>query len=301
MPDLAKIQAINEQKERNERLLNVVKNSSAGADEVREAVAAGAEVNTKNGRAMLDAAKHPNYEVMDALIDLGALSDGMSRKYLASVCDYRGYKKADKEKYFELIEKAIRLTGPDDDYFEPYINNRAAEGDLEGLILFKERFELSDEYVTGHIYPRVIFEIIKQNRTDVLAYIQNNRDWIDSFCLDSAVAGGEEAVLEYILEHSEFCTPSRSSVATALFAGRTGVLEMLSDVGYDFEGRSEFFLEKACRATMSTGFAPLEYLLEYGYKLSDSYGGKTVLDNALSDGNFRLVKYIRQKLGDDAI
>lgn len=299
MPDMAKIQALNEQKEKDARLVDLTKDGATEADEVRALLTDGANVNVKGSRAMLNACKRFNYDVVRALIEFGALSTPIARKYLGSLCDYRGFDKTDKEQYFALVDYAIEITGRDDDYFEPYINNRAAVGDLKSLTEFKERYELTDDYVARHVYPRIIFEIIKDKREDMLAYISSHRDWIDKTCFDSAVAGGEEEVLEYILDNSEFYEPSRQAVATALFAGRTGVLDMLSDIGYDFEGRDGFFLEKACRATMSTGFTPLEYLLSHGYKLTDSYRGKTVLDNALADGNFKLTQYVRDALSEE--
>ena len=297
MPDKAKLQALNEQKEKDERLLELAKSNFTNAAEARLALSEGANVHAKGSRAMLNACKRFNYEVIRTLIEFGALSMPIARKYLASLCDYRGFDKTNIEDYFALLSEAIAVTGRDDNYFEPYINNRAAVGDMEGLNRFKFRFELTDDYVVRHVYPGIIFEIINNSHDDMLAYITGNREWIDQKCFDSAVAGGEEAVLQYIFENSDLIAPSRASVANALFAGRTGVLDMLSDVGYDFENHDPFFLEKACRATMSTGYAPLEYLLEHGYKLTDSYGGKTVLENALADGNYKLTQYVRERLG----
>lgn len=293
MPDKARLQALNEQKEKDERLLELAKSNFTNAAEARLALSNGANVHAKGSRAMLNACKRFNYEVIRTLMEFGALSMPIARKYLGSLCDYRGFDKTDIEDYFALLDSAIEITGRDDDYFEPFINNRAAVGDMEGLDRFKRRFELTDDYIARHVYPGIIFEIIKNAHEDMLAYITTSRDWIDKSCFDSAIAGGEEVVLQYIFEHSEPGTPSRAAVATALFAGRTGVLDMLSDVGYDFENHDPFFLEKACRATMSTGYAPLEYLLAHGYKLTDSYRGKTVLENALADGNFKLTQYVR--------
>lgn len=296
MPDMAKIQALNEQKEKDARLVDSTKNGETEAGEVRKILSDGANVHVKGSRPMLNACKRFNYDVIRALVEFGALSMPIARKYLGSLCDYRGFDRTDKERYFALLDYAIEITGRDDDYFEPYINNRAAVGDLPALTEFKEHYELTDDYIARHVYPRIIFEIIKDKCEDMLAYITSNREWIDKTCFDSAVAGGEEEVLEYILDHSELYEPSRQAVATALFAGRTGVLDMLSDIGYDFEGRDGFFLEKACRATLSTGFKPLEYLLAHGYKLTDSYRGRTVLENALADGNFKLTQYVRDNL-----
>lgn len=293
MPDKVKLQALNEQKEKDERLLELVKSDFADAEGVRLALSNGANVQAKGSRAMLNACKRFNYEVIRTLMEFGALSMPIARKYLGSLCDYRGFDETDIEDYFALLDSAIEITGRDDDYFEPFINNRAAVGDMESLDRFKRRFGLTDDYIVRHVYPGIIFEIIKNAHEDMLAYITTNRDWIDKSCFDSAIAGGEEVVLQYIFEHSEPGTPSSAAVATALFAGRTGVLDMLSDVGYDFEDHAPFFLEKACRATMSTGYAPLEYLLAHGYKLTDSYKGKTVLENALADGNFKLTQYVR--------
>lgn len=297
MPDMEKIQALNLQKERDETLILITKDPAVSSEQVREIISQGASVSAKGGRAMLNACKRFNYPVIRVFIEFGALSQQIARKYIGSLCDYKGFDKTDKSEYFSAIEYAIGVTGRDDDYFEPYLNNRAAVGDMESLTEFKNRFELTDDYIAHHILPRIIFEIIKNGYSDVLAYISDSRDWIDKSCFDSAVAGGEEEVLEYILDHSEFYVPSSQAVATALFAGRTGVLDMLSDIGYDFEGRDAFFLEKACRASMTTGFAPLEYLLAHGYKLTDMYKGKSVLDNALADGNFKLAQYVREKLG----
>ena len=295
MPDMAKIQALNEQKQRDEKLIELTKSGFTNAAEIRLALSEGANVHAKGSRAMLNACKKFNYDVIKTLIEFGALSMQIARKYLGSLCDYRGFDKTDKESYFSILDDAIELTGRDDDYFEPYLNNRAAVGDTESLAVFKTRFGLSDDYIARHIYPRIIFEIINNGHEDMLAYISSHRQWIDQTCFDSAVAGGEEAVLMYIIDHSELYVPSRQAVATALFAGRVGVLDMLSDIGYDFENGNEFFLEKACRATMTTGMAPLEYLLAHGYKLTDSYRGKTVLENAVADGNFKLAQYLREK------
>lgn len=293
MPDKTKIQAINEQKERDAALLALVKNPYTRSGEIERALSEGANVHARGGRAMLDACKRFNYEVIKTLADFGALSQSIARKYLGSMCDYKGFDKTDLQQFFAMIDYAISITGSDDNYLEPYINNRAAAGDMAGLQAFKSRFTLSDVYVAQHIYPRIIFEVINNRHDDILTYVTSHRDWIDKSCFDSAVAGGEQDVLAYIIDRSDFYLPSRQAAATALFAGRTGVLDMLSDIGYDFEGRDEFFLEKACRATMTTGFAPLEYLLEHGYTLNDKYRGRTVLENALIDGNTQLAAYVR--------
>ena len=297
MPNMEKIQALNLQKERDERLITLTKDKDATPEQVRSLLTEGANVLARDCRAMLNACKKFNYPVINVLIEFGALSRPIARKYIGSLCDYRGFDKTDLNAYFDRLESAIAITGADDDYFEPYLNNRAAVGDMEGLTVFKTRFGLTDEYVVRHVLVRIIFEVINHGYEDVLAYVSSNRQWIDQSCFDLAVSGGEEKALEYILDHSDFTTPSRAAVATALFAGHMGVLDMLSDIGYDFEDCDEYFLAKACRATMTMGMVPLEYLLEHGYSLEGSYCGKTVLENALADGNFKLAQYIREKLG----
>lgn len=295
MPDSELNRAKQLQREKDAGLLALIKNPYAKSHEIERLLQDGADVHCKGSRAMLDACKRFNCEAVRTLIDFGALSMPIARKYLGSMCDYKGFDKRDKAEFFELIDYAIGVTGTDDDYLEPYINNRAAEGDAERLMEFKKRYNLTDSYIAAHIYPRIIFEIINNKYDDMLAYVSSHRDWIDKSCFDSAVAGGEQAVLEYILEHSDYYIPSPQAAATALFAGRTEVLDMLSDIGYDFEGHSEFFLEKAARATLTTGYKPLEYLLSHGYKLTDTYRGKSLEENALSDGNFKLAQYVREK------
>lgn len=298
MPDRAKIQAITEQKERDAALLALAKNAYTRGAEIERALADGANVHARGSRAMLDACKRFNYEAVVTLISFGALSKPIARKYLGAMCDYKGFDNNQSEAFFALIDYAVSVTGADDNYLEPYINNRAAEGDMESLNAFKQRYNLTDAYVAMHVYPGIIFEIINNGHDDTLAYVSSHCDWIDKSCFDSAVAGGEEAVLAYIMDHSDFYMPSRQAAATALFAGRTGVLDMLSDVGYDFESHDPFFLEKACRATLTTGYAPLLYLLEHGYKLTDAYRGRTVLENAVIDGNAQLAAYVREHVGE---
>ena len=45
------------------------------------------------------------------------------------------------------------------------------------------------------------------------------------------------------------------------------------------------FLKKAARAAFNDGGRMLKYMFAHGYSAKDCYGGKSLRDNALADGN----------------
>ena len=79
-------------------------------------------------------------------------------------------------------------------------------------------------------------------------------------------------------------TPSDNAVGQAVFTGSTEVLDILLHCGYWFNRNPEF-LKKAARAAFNDGGRMLKYMFAHGYSAKDCYGGKSLRDNALADGN----------------
>lgn len=161
----------------------------------------------------------------------------------------------------------------------------AVQGRLDKLRALMKRYYLTEAEVAKSVYIRIIFEIILNTHDEMLEFINGHVDWQDPTALDLAVSGGDWVVLEYLIKGGKVkLEPSEKAVSQAIFTGSTEVLDMLIACGYSFEHNPEF-LKKAARAAFNDGGRMLKYMFAHGYSAKDCYGGKSLRDNALADGN----------------
>lgn len=255
----------------------------------------GADLSYNNSKALYFATKQLKFELIKYLINNGALKDPIAKTYISNMCEYKGFNDAVEKQFFEILDIAHSKTGDYMMLFTPYINNMAVNGRLDKLRNLMKRYYLTESEIVSVIYIRIIFEIIKHGYLDILTLIEKHNDFKDQGSLDLCVSTGEAHVLEYLLFNSKFTTPSDDAVAKAIYEGYFNVLIMLELNGYDFSKKS-IFLEKACRAVNSKGAGSIEFLLERGYSLTDSYKGKTILEHAIEDKNSPLQEYLSLKI-----
>ena len=285
------------QKER-ERALGELFVAECRADEpnfdtLRTMCLNGANVCYRHATALHWAAKLKRFSLVSFLIDNGVLREPVSRSIIANMCNNKGFTEADEPSFFAVLDDVRRVSGGDGiDIFVPYINSMAVAGRLDKLKALMKRYYLTESEVAKSIYIRIIFEIILNNRDEMLDFVNKHVDWQDQTALDLAVSGGDWVVLEYLLGSGKVkATPSEKAVAQAVFTGATEVLDMLLSSGYSF-GHNPQFLKKACRAAFNDNGRMFNYLLKYGYSAGDVYDGKTVRENAMIDGNTAIVDLI---------
>jgi hypothetical protein len=281
------------QKALNELLVAECKSPYANLDSVRTLLENGAEVGFKYAEPLRWAVKRMNFDLIKFLIKNGALQTEIAYTYLAQMCN-QNFDDKDEPVFFEILDMAHRA---DCDYmtlFTPYINQMAVHGRLDKLRALQRRYYLTEAEIAGAVERRVIFEVVIQNHDEMLAFIERHQNWFDQESFDLAVDSGEWIVLEHLLKNGVYFEPSDKAVAKAVYDGCLEILDMLLECGYDFLHKP-VFLEKACRAAYSRGTRSLEYLLRHGgYTLTDSYNGKTVLENAEFDRNVPLLEYLTE-------
>ncbi len=250
----------------------------------------GAEVTCLNSKPLYNATRKQNFKLIYKLIEYGALNDPIAVSYIASICDYRNFKKNEGQ-FWELIDHCISLKGFDIQYFVPYVNTMFLHGEAQKTNMLISKYSLTPTDIVGCVYERVIFEIINNGHENTLAYIERYRSWINQSCFDSAISGGEVKVLKYILSKNPGFEPQESAVCKAIYDGNTDVLDALKGWGYALK-KDPSYLKQACRAFYFKGKKALEYLLSNGFSLSDTYDGRTVYENAVIDGNTPLIDYL---------
>lgn len=273
-----------------ELLVAECKSPYVNLDSVRTILSSGADINYKYSEPLRWACKLHNFMLVKFLIGHGALDAPIARTYIAQMCDHKFTDQLEPA-FFEILDTAHSKSGDYMALFTPYINNMAVHGRLDKLRSLQKRYYLTEAEIVNVIERRVIFEIVLHNHDEILAFIERHKNWCDAESFESAVDSGEWIVLEHIIQKGGYIAPSDKAVAKAVYDGNFEVLDMLHGCGYDF-GRKPLFLEKACRAAFSKGTKSLEYLLKRGYSLSDSYNGKTVLQNAEKDKNEPLLAYL---------
>ena len=278
------------QKERaktlGELLVAECRADSPNFDTLRTMCLNGADVCYKHAAALHWAAKLNRFSLVSFLVDNGVLAEPVSRSIIANMCNNKGFSEECEAEFFEVLDNVRRVNGNADiDIFVPYINSMAVQGRLDKLRALMKRYYLTEAEVAKSVYIRIIFEIILNTHDEMLEFINGHVDWQDPTALDLAVSGGDWVVLEYLIKGGKVkLEPSEKAVSQAIFTGSTEVLDMLIACGYSFEHNPEF-LKKAARAAFNDGGRILKYMFAHGYSAKDCYGGKSLRDNALADGN----------------
>ena len=294
MPKLSplEIDAINHQKLINQELANLCRmdEDDGVVSKIEKLIGEGAEVCYQNSKPLYNATKKVNFRTIYKLIDHGALNDPMAINYIASICNYRNFKK-NEEKFFALIDHCIELNGFDITYFVPYINTMFLHGQAAKTNLLITKYKLSSAQIIDCVYERVIFEIINNGHEPILEYIERNRDWISQTVFDTAVASGEYKVLKYLLSKNLGIEPQESALNKAIYDGSTEILDLLKSWGYPLK-KNPNYLRQACRSFYTKGKKAFEYLMNNGFSLTDTYDGMTIAQNAERDGNKPLLDYL---------
>lgn len=250
----------------------------------------GADVNFKASKPIYNAVKAYNFALIKKLIDFGALDSATSRAYLAAMCERGGFNEKREQAFFDCIDYAIAKTGFDMAYLTAYINTMLLGGKLNKVLTKLSRYGISVKTAADNVYLRVIFELIEKDLARELKFVEDYREWMDAQALSIAVAGGETKVAAYILFSRADLSPTRESVARAVFKGHIDVLEVLTENGFSL--KDELYLKNACKA-FPTNPESLEFLFKNGYTFIDEYDGKSIYRNAVEENNLPLVNFLR--------
>ncbi len=224
----AELFAKEKQKELNKKFLDLCKQKDGKGlllADIDGAISQGADVFASGCKAMYLATKNHNFALIDFLIDHGILSSPLARGYLAAMCDFGEFSKIE-EQYFEELDKAIGLTGFGIEYLIPYINCSFVHGDHDKALRLSEKYPVSRSEIVNNVHIRIIFEMIDNDLYDGLAIINGYRDWIDEKTFGVAVSGGDDKVIEYMLEKKRLIAPI-SAVCDAIFQGYISTLELI--------------------------------------------------------------------------
>lgn len=131
------------------------------------------------------------------LIRKGILKYPLAAGYIASMCEFGDFETYRKQ-FFEVIDKAMTITGFSLDYFVPFFNMALVHGDAEDAKAVADKYGVSYKQVADCVYERIIFEIIENDATDSLTFIESYRNWINEKVLGVAVSAGNLKVAEYI-------------------------------------------------------------------------------------------------------
>jgi len=286
-----------------EVLVAECKSKTTSIDALRSMLKEGAEVTYNNSKPIFVAAKELKFDVVNFLIEKGALKCPIAFSYVSKMVDFKGYKdELHEEVYFSLLDTLIALD-PSQKHkiLESYINAMCVQGKLPKLLNMLARFNISHYEVANIVSPRIICEVVVREHFDILAFIEMHNKWITQEALDSAVRSNEWLTLEYILKHSDLRIPNEKAVGEAIYAGHFEVLHILEKIGYNFykqvtgkDGAHPLFLERAARSAMFNNTNGIKFLFEHGYGPSDSYNGKTLVENAIDDKNFKLLEWLKE-------
>lgn len=193
--------------------------------EVEDALAHGADIEAGGCKAMYLAVKNHNFSLINLLIRKGILKYPLAAGYIASMCEFGDFETYRKQ-FFEVIDKAMTITGFSLDYFVPFFNMALVHGDAEDAKTVADKYGVSYKQVADCVYERIIFEIIENDATDSLTFIESYRNWINEKVLGVAVSAGNLKVAEYILSKESSLVPPVSSVCDAVFNGYREVLKL---------------------------------------------------------------------------
>jgi len=280
------------QKALNDLLVAECKSKHANLDSVSTLLDTGADVCYKNSTPLYWATRRQNFELIKFLIQKGALEQcENARRHISKICDFKFNDKVEPA-FFEILDITHSRTGDFMSLFTPYINHMIVNGHLEKIRNLQRRYYLTESEIVDVVELRVIFEVVINDFKGALEFIEKHKNWIDQKSFDSAVGGGELAVLEYMLSKDKYFTPADPAVAKAVYDGYFDILDILIACGYDFM-RKPLFLEKACRASFGKDTQSLDYLLQHGYTLSDIYNGKSITEHARLDKNEVLLEFLQ--------
>lgn len=273
-------------------LIDECKASYTNMDSIETILQSGADIDYKNSKPLYWACKLHKFDLVKYLINKGATLEGISRTYLATMCDYKGFNDELEPEYFGILDMAHTKSGDYMALFTPYINAMAVQGRLEKIKQLQARYFLTEYEIVECIYIRIIFEMVLNEKYEMLSYVGRHKKWINQESYDLAVSSGEIVVLNYMIDAGAIYIAGDTAIAQAVYEGYFDVLNVLIERGYKFL-RKELFLEKACRAAYSKGIGSFRFLLRHGYTPSDIYKGKTILDHARTDSNQPLIEYLK--------
>lgn len=246
-----------------------------------------------------------NVDLIRRFIDKGALLAPRGVKALTDKAEARGLKDfaAIESEYLDLIEYALKsLTirrdkqAVDIDLFEdlylPYIHYAVSSGDVERLSDFSKRFALKLSECIAAVKLPIILNLINTDKNEMLALIENYRDWADEDALSRAVAfEGESAVkaVMYLLHKKPDLKPTMQAAAKALYRGSFELLDLIYP---DKLPVSNEFLLQAANAYATLGPAPLEYLFKRGYPIDCKLEGHSLVRYAKARGDNGLANYL---------
>lgn len=193
--------------------------------EVEDVLAKGADIDAGGCKAMYLAVKNHNFSLIYMLIRKGILKYPLASGYIASMCEFGDFEMY-RSQFFEVIDKAVSITGFSIDYFVPYFNMALVHGDADDAKTVADKYGIGYKEVADCIYERIIFEIIENDAKQSLAFIEEYREWINEKVLGTAVSAGNEKVTEYILSKKQL-TPPVSAICDAVFNGYRGTLELI--------------------------------------------------------------------------
>ena len=248
-------------------------------------------------------------ELLHYLIDRGALDAPLAVKALADKADGPGVKQFGKieQDYLSMLEYAIaalvRKHGAsetvDEVYFDelylPYIHYIVLNGDPSQVETFCRRFGLSPARVCDAVKLPILTMLVSRDGFEMLAYIEESRDWINEEAISQAVGiEGEGAfkAVGYLLSKKPHLKPNAKAAAKALYRGCFDMLDLIYPTAETFE-KSPTFLVEAANAFPYLGAQALSYLFKRGYTPDDRLpDGRSLLDYATARGDAGLQAYL---------
>lgn len=197
------------QKELSNELVEIIKEGENNVERVKYLISVGADINYSGFKPMHYATKRKQFEVIDALIDAGALKEPRNIELVAHICDYRDFDDEAESRFFALVDKCLAIAGTKEDYLAPYVNCMLVNGKSEKLVTAGFRYRMTESALAALVYPRAIYEVIEFRQMKSLEFINRNINWITQQTLDDAVLTGETAVVRYIFEHSDLVPSSK--------------------------------------------------------------------------------------------
>lgn len=203
------------QKELSTELVEIIKECEPDqelevAKRVEYLIGAGADLNFSGFKPMHFATKRKHFQIIDVLVNAGALTQRRNIELIAHLCDYKEFDDKVEARFFELIDRCLKIAGAKEEYLTPYVNCMLINGKSEKLVTLGFRYHMNESDMAKLVYLRTIYEIIEFRRMKSLEFINRNIDWMDQATLDDAVLLGETAVVRYIFEHSDLVPTNKA-------------------------------------------------------------------------------------------
>lgn len=210
-------------KELNIELVEIIKEED-NPERVKYLIDVGADINYSGFKPMHFATKRKRFDIINLLVDAGALKEPRNIELIAHICDYRDFDDEAEAKFFALIDKCLLIAGTKEDYLAPYVNCMLVNGKSEKLVTAGFKYRLTESDLARLVYPRAIYEVIEFGRVKSLEFINRNLNWINQATLDDAVLTAETPVVRYIFEHSDLI-PSPSAMLRAKNADMQALIQ----------------------------------------------------------------------------